>query len=110
MITKKGYTINELGVKAIRKMDEARDYFEFTSPETSGKVVRDYMARCIDILHGCQYKPAAVTLQHAEAYLGNRTCKDTFDVNIHKIYRVFVNFVEDAEDKYYESLVDECLK
>ena len=38
MITKKGYTINELGVKAIRKMDEARDYFEFTAPETSGSV------------------------------------------------------------------------
>lgn len=110
MITKKGYTINELGVKAIRKMEEAQDYFEFTAPETSGKVVKDYISRCIDILHGCQYHPDAVTIQHAEAYLGNRTCKETFDNIIHRIYRVFVNYVENVEDEYYEALTMEALK
>lgn len=110
MKTKKGNEINPMGAKAIRKMEEAQDYFEFTSPETSGKVIRDYMTRCIDILHGCQYPTNPVVIQHAEAYLGNRTCEETFNLNIHKIYRVFVNYVEDEEDKYVDSLINECLK
>lgn len=110
MITKKGYTINELGVKAIEKMDEAKGFFEFKSRETSGDAARGYMSRCIDILHSCQYHPDNVTIHHAEHYLGNRVDAEELEKNIHKIYRVFVNYVEQVEDEYYEALTMEALK